>query len=366
MTVWLILSVLAAAVIAGLAVPLFRARRVPAPDRAEYDKAVFRDQLAELDRDLARGAIGETEAAAARNEIARRLIAVSQTAPAAAVASASGRWLALAAAILVPIIALPVYLQVGSPNLPDVPRAARLENAIAAGDFVALVAKVEAHLAQNPGDLEGWKVLAPAYKREQRWEDAANAYATIMRLAPDDIEAAADYGEMLVFANAGMVPAEAERVFADILKRNKAVPKARFYSALALKQEGRLDEARAAFEAFLADSAADAPWRPMLEAELKDMESRVPGLTADQMAAGANMSATEREAMIRTMVDGLETKLKADGSDLAGWQKLIRARVVLNEADKAKAALETARGLFKDQPQAQEALDGLAKELNLI
>jgi cytochrome c-type biogenesis protein CcmH len=69
--------------------------------------------------------------------------------------------------------------------------------------------------------------------------------------------------------------------------------------------------------------------------------------------------------MIRSMVDGLEEKLKADGNDLDGWLRLIRARVVLGDTDKAKLAYDTAKAQFKDNPQAIAALDGLAKEMNI-
>ena len=61
-----------------------------------------------------------------------------------------------------------------------------MKGAIANQDFEALVATVEAHLAAAPNDVEGWKVLAPAYKRERRWSDAADAYANVLRLRPAD------------------------------------------------------------------------------------------------------------------------------------------------------------------------------------
>jgi cytochrome c-type biogenesis protein CcmH len=77
------------------------------------------------------------------------------------------------------------------------------------------------------------------------------------------------------------------------------------------------------------------------------------------------MTAEDQQAMIRSMVDSLEEKLKADGSDLDGWLRLIRARGVLGEADKARIAYDTAKARFKDNPQAMAALDGLAKEMNI-
>ncbi len=154
-------------------------------------------------------------------------------------APAAGNRYALLAVLLVPLIALPVYAKYGSPLMPDVPLQERLKGAIANQDFAALVATVEAHLAQAPNDIEGWKVLAPAYKREKRWSDAAEAYANVLRLAPPTADAIADYGEMLVFANEGMVTDEAESAFVEALKLEATNERAKFYYDMALKQEGK-------------------------------------------------------------------------------------------------------------------------------
>jgi cytochrome c-type biogenesis protein CcmH len=211
-----------------------------------------------------------------------------------------------------------------------VPLQERLKGAIANQDFEALVATVEAHLAQNPNDLAGWKVLAPAYKREQRWADAAEAYANILRLAPPTSEAIADYGEMLVFVDEGMVTNEAERAFAEALKLDAKNSRARFYYDMALKQEGK-----------------------------------APALNDEQIAAGQTMSTQEQTAMIDGMMDGLEQKLGTDSRDLEGWKRLIRARRISNEIDKAKISLNLAMNIFKDEPAALDALQGLAKELGI-
>lgn len=268
-------------------------------------------------------------------------------------------------ALLVPAIAVTLYLREGSPQLSDVPRAARLEKATETGDFAALIAKVEDHLAKNPDDAQGWGVLAPAYKRDGRWQDAANAYAQILRLSPPTAESLSDYAEALVLANQGLVTTEASKAFAEASKQDPKMPRARFYLAIALKQEGKAEEAKAAMMSLLADSTPDAPWRPMLEKELAEIASRPPALSAETQSAAANLSSEDQQQMIRSMVDGLEEKLKTNTNDLDGWLRLIRSRTVLNEPDRARAALETARAALKDNPQALSALDALAKELNL-
>ena len=362
--IWIVFAFMTAAVIAVLILPVVRGKpQANDLDRNAFDRAVFRDQLAELDRDVERGTIGAAEADAARNEISRRLIAAS----AAPIKARPLRtpFLALLAALIIPAVALPLYLRAGSPMLPDVPLAARMEKAEESGDYEALIVKVEQHLALNPDDVEGWKVLAPAYRCGMRWPAAADAMRNIVRLSEPSAELMADYGEALVMANQGLVSAEAHDIFAKALAIDAKLPKARFFDALALKQEGKAVEAKAAFDTFLAETPADAPWRSMLLAEMQDMSSRPPALDHQTMKDAASMSTDDRQAMIRSMVDGLEEKLKVDSGDLEGWLRLIRARGVLGEAAKAKLAYDTAKAQFKDNTKAIAALDGIAKEMNI-
>jgi cytochrome c-type biogenesis protein CcmH len=325
MMIWLIFAGMTAAVVAALLVPFMRKSAGAQSPDSDFDRAIYRDQLQELDRDAARGLIGTAEAQAARNEISRRLLQVAKPA-----APAAGNRYALLAVLLVPLIALPVYAKYGSPLLPDVPLQERLKGAIANQDFEALVATVEAHLAEAPNDVEGWKVLAPAYKREKRWNDAAEAYANILRLAPPSSETITDFGEMLVFANEGMVTDEAERAFAEALKLEATNQRAKFYYDMALKQEGK-----------------------------------APALSDEQIAAGQTMSTQDQTAMIAGMMDGLEQKLGKDSRDLEGWKRLIRARRISNEIDKAKISLNLAMNIFKDEPATLEGLHALATELGI-
>ena len=325
MMIWLIFAGMTAAVVAALLVPFSRKSVGAQSPDSDFDRAIYRDQLQELDRDKARGLIGETEAQAARNEISRRLLQVAK--PPEPIA---GNRYTLLAVLLVPLIALPVYAKYGSPLMPDVPLQERLKGAIANQDFEALVATVEAHLAEAPDDIAGWKVLAPAYKREKRWRDAAEAYANVLRLAPPTSETITDFGEMLVFANEGMVTDEAERSFAEALKLEAKNPRAKFYYDMALKQEGK-----------------------------------APALSDEQIAEGQAMSKQDQTAMIASMMDGLEQKLGKDSRDLEGWKRLIRARRISNEIDKAKISLDLAMSIFKNEPATLEALRDLAKELGI-
>src|SRR5688572_9914394 len=320
---FLIFAGLAAAVILAVCWPVLKGRTA-GPARAQYDEAVFRDQLAELERDKARGLIGPKEAEAARNEIARRLLSVGR-AETATDTPGAGKWTILAAAAFIPVLSLALYLALGAPGRPDMPLKARLDNAVANNDLAALMAKAEAHLAEKPDDLQGWEVLAPLYRGTERYADAAIAYGHILRLKGPDAGVYADYGEMLVLANAGLVPKEATQAFAEALKRDASSPKARFYAGLALKQDGKTAEALALWQALLAETKPSDSWRQVLEQQIASLSPGAPVLSDEQVAATENMSQEDREKMIRGMVDGLEERLKSMPADLEGWQRLIKA-----------------------------------------
>ena len=209
-------------------------------------------------------------------------------------------------------------------------------------------------------------MLAPAYKREKRWSDAAGAYFNILKLAPANANAIADYAEMLVFANEGMVTADAQKAFEEALKLDAKNPRSRFFDALDIKQEGKSDEAKKLFTEFLNESPADAPWRPMVDAELRDLSgAKAPALSEEQIATVQAMPTGDQATMIKGMIDGLEHKLGSDSHDLEGWLRLIRARSVSNEVEKAKGSLQIALTLFKSEPTSLDALNSLAKELGL-
>jgi cytochrome c-type biogenesis protein CcmH len=333
-------------------------------------RAVYRDQLGEIDRDLDRGLIGAVEAEAARNEISRRLLSTDREKSGAAPPAAPlvGGAAKIFIIVGIPLFALSIYLLQGRPDLPAVPHAERMAKAIENADLPALVARVEEHLATKPDDVEGWMVVAPAYSRLERYDDAAGAYAQIIRIKGASPALLVDYGEALVLANQGLVTAEARKQFDQALKGDALNSKARFYSALAMRQEGKLDDAVATWRDMLAKAPANAPWRTIVERQIAAVESdraAAPVLDDNAIAGAKDMPAGDQQAMIRSMVDRLDARLAADGDDLDGWLRLARARTVLGEKDAAKAALGKAETRFHGNPEALERIASLRKALQL-
>jgi cytochrome c-type biogenesis protein CcmH len=364
---WLIFAALTVLVLAVLLWPLVASKREPAMQG--FDAAVYRDQLAEIESDRARGLIGDKEAEAARIEISRRLLAADSKSRAAAGAKtggSGGKAAIIGIALALPLLAVGLYLLYGSPRLPDQPLAARLQDPANEQNLAALVAKVEARLREHPEEGEGWDVIAPVYLTWRRYNDAADAYARAIRLLGESAKRLSGRGQALVLANNGVVTEEARQALERALDLDQTLIEPRILLAIAKEQDGKFAEAIAEWRALLAKADANAPWRAMVEARIEAAEAQragKPGLP--NMAAVENMSPAERQAMIETMVQRLAARLERDGNDLPGWLQLVRAYSVLDRKDDALKALARAKSQFSGNAQALQQLDQLAAELGL-
>ena len=350
MLLWIIFALLTAALLAVILRPL--ASPSP-PAEEEAALAVYRDQLAELDREEAAGLIAQAEAESARSEITRRLLKADAGRKAASAGDAPRlrRQALIASLVVIPALAVTFYLARGSPGLSGVPYAERMANAEANRDMDALILKVEHHLAQNPGDAAGWRVLAPAYRASGRYDAAASAYGQALAHGKPDADLLADFGEASVMAAEGVVTKVAADSFTTALKLDAKHVKARYFHALALFQDGNREAALAQWRSMLADAPADAPWRKFVENRIADAAAP-PELDGKQMAAAEAMTEAERTAMISSMVEGLAERLARNGADLDGWLRLARARAVLGEPAKAAEALSRAGEIFKGDRSA--------------
>ena len=155
----------------------------------------------------------------------------------------------------------------------------------------------------------------------------------------------AAYGEALVAAAGGVVTDEARQAFDRALAEQPGQPQARYYVALAAEQDGKKADAIRDYQALLADSPPDAPWRSVVNARLAALN----GAPAPAEDAAAIPEA--QRPMIEGMVSKLATRLASNGGGVDEWSRLIRAYTVLHEADKAKAALVDAHKALASRRQ---------------
>jgi cytochrome c-type biogenesis protein CcmH len=362
MTLWIILALMTGAAVLAVLWPLSRHARRDVPHDA--DSQFYRSQIAEIERDQARGLIPPLEADAAKAEAGRRLLHAAAAAEAETQAfgePALRRRRAASALALstIPLLALAAYGALGSPQLPAEPLATRLRFDPERLDMAAAVAKVEAYLAASPEDGRGWEVIAPVYLRLGRNDDAVKAYAAAVRLLGETPERVSAYGEALVAAAQGVVSTEARRAFERALVLNPMSPKPQFYLARAAEQDGDNTLARSRYEAMLASGPADAPWLSVVREQLVAIDAR------ESAASVAALPTAERESAVRGMVDRLATRLESGSGTPEDWQRLVRSYAVLGDRDKASAALTKARAALAPDKTAMASIDALAGDLGL-
>jgi cytochrome c-type biogenesis protein CcmH len=351
------LALLTAIAIVVLAMPLLRSRRSGA-ERAQYNATVYRDQLTEIQREVESGALNEQQANAARIEIERRLLALSAQQDTPAVDSRNLRRAGIALSVALPLLALGWYFATGRPELPAKPFAQRDAGDETAQNAARLLDELEKRLRAKPDDLQGWVLLGRTALRVGRFDQATTALARAIALAPDRADLLASYAEALILKDQGKIGPRALEALNSALQREPDEPAANYYRGLADLQDGKPKATLERWLALEAKASADAPWLEALQAEIArvaqeagidplgirpDRKPPAPrGPTAQDVERMAQLAPAEREQAIRSMVDGLEARLKETPDDIAGWQRLGKARLVLNEPEKAAAAFTEA------------------------
>jgi cytochrome c-type biogenesis protein CcmH len=365
MTLWFVFALMTAAAIFAVLWPLGRRGQL---QKDGSEAAVYKDQLTEIDRDVAAGLIGSSEAQAARVEISRRLLAAAdnQRDPPIASSISLRRSAAIIALVGLPIMAVALYLPIGSPRLGDFPLAQRTRAPDVTQPLDNLVAQVEAHLEKNPTDGRGWNVIAPVLARLGRYDEAVRAYRNSITYNSDSAERRADLGEAIAGAAGGVITADAKAEFERAIALNADEVKASYFLGVAAEQDGHAAEAASIWRAMLARAPTDAPWRPLVQAALARVGgSTAPVLSDEAVAAAKDMNETDRGAMIRGMVERLAGRLKQNGDDVEGWLRLVRAYMVMGDRDKAKSALTDARQAVANDAERLRQLNEGLKNLGL-
>jgi cytochrome c-type biogenesis protein CcmH len=384
MLFWILVGVLVAGVTLAITRPLTRSAGPPVK-AADADIAVYKDQLREVVADAARGSLAAREAEAASAEIARRLLRSTETNAKSPDGGPGGRGrfakpIYVVTSIALPVASLALYLAYGAPGLPGQPLSERIATASDTMKPNDLVAKVEARLRDHPDDGTGWDVIAPVYYAMGRYANAAEAYGNALRLVGESPRRLQGFANARIRAEDGVIPQDAKKALERILVIAPDSKEPRIWLALAKEQDGHLTDAAADYRKLIAEAPADAPWRKVLEERLagltpgagkgaadsngKHADGATPSSTPDAAAVSA-MSPEERQAFIGRMVDGLAARLKADGTDAAGWLKLIRAYDVLGRRDDAIKALNDARTGLKNDKGGLASVEDLARQLGL-
>lgn len=400
MLFWIVAAALIVAIAALFGLAMLRRRPDEDDTTASHDLQVYRDQLAEVEKDSARGVLAPAEAERARIEISRRMLEADRQERSGrglgARAGAAPRRASVAAFAAVALVlagALAGYLMLGAAGYPDQPLAGRMAAAealytsrpsqeeaersaaanrppLAAPDpqFTDLMAKLRDAVAQRPNDPVGLQLLARNEMALGNYTAGWQAQRRLVALK-GDAATASDYaqlGEDMVVAAGGLVTKQAEEVFAAALQKDPRDGLSLYYIGLMMAQNGRGDRAFRLWDGLLRNTPADAPWQEPIRQNIRQLawvageeNYQMPGSgpTEEDMQAAADMTPEQRMEMVRGMVDRLNDRLAAEGGPAADWAKLISSLRMLGEVERANAIATEARGKFAADPAAVKMID---------
>lgn len=406
MAFWIITALIALVTFLVLAAALLRGH---AHSEGPSDVEIYRDQLRDLERDVARGTLDAGEAERARIEISRRLLEADRRAQATHGDTTAPRWATLSAALLAALLIIGggfwFYHGLGANRIgqiyPDMGLKARKEAAEelrrtrpsqdeAEADlapwpgpgpefdqeYLDMIVKLRTAMEQRPDELEGQLLLVTHEAQLGNFVAARKAMQAAIALKGDaaDDDDYARLADLLVLAADGYVSPQAEQALNAALARNERNPVAMFYTGLLDAQIGRPDKAFTIWRTLLEQSPADAPWMPPVRQQIGQLAAlagvdytppapvALPGPSAADMANAADMSDEERQQMIEGMVTRLSERLATEGGNASEWARLIGALGVLGQKDRAAAIWGEAQTVFGPYPEELAVIRDAARE----
>lgn len=398
---WLFCLVLTLVVLAKVLTPILQPSIVP---DANPNVALYKAQLAEVERDLSRGVIAAEEAERTQTEVARRLLAANKALTVYS-ESPKSRLYVGGLAVCTVVLAFAIYWDIGAPGSADMPLKLRHAEAQTARtnrpsqaeaesevpvsavpempkDYLASVERLRNIMPKRPEDLQGWELLAYHEARMRNLPAAAKAQARVIEIKGTDAEAS-DYirhADLLVAAADGYVSPEAEARAQQALALDPNNVAARYYLGAMFDQTGRPDMTFQIWRPILEGGAAEGPYVSLIRAQISraaffagidytppaaPQMAALPGPNAEQMAAASEMDVDARNQMIAGMVEGLAERMATDGGTVAEWARLITAYSVLGRSDESMAILEEARVAFASSPDAIAVLEDAASQAGL-
>jgi cytochrome c-type biogenesis protein CcmH len=252
-TVFWSIAVLLAVVALAFVLPALLGRRgatrAATPDAANV--ALHRDQLRELDADLAAGTLSPEQRDEARREIEQRLLDDVRAGNDTRAIPAGGRRTAWVVAAAVPVAALLLYFAVGNPAALAPGAAAGDGHGVTRQQIEGMVERLAARMKENPDDAEGWAMLGRSYAVLDRHVEAAAAYANAVKRAQPDAQLLADYADVLAMARGRNLKGEPERLIAQALKLDPRNVKALLLAGTVAFQDQKFKDAIAYWERIL-------------------------------------------------------------------------------------------------------------------
>ncbi len=328
-------------VVAWLVRPLLRKPTDSGVSSDKLNASIHRDQLHALEVDLARGVISQQDFETTRDELQLRLLDDTESFEAGPKSASAGFWspkrTAAAVAVSLPLLALGIYLQLGTPAAINPVASASVNE----HQIQEMIDKLAARLQANPNDPKGWAMLARSYKAMGRYEEARQAFEKAGDLVGKDPDLLVEQAELLAILADNKLAGKPQQLIDEALRLNPDHFMGLMLSGVAAYQYADYKGAVTRWERLLSLLPPDSPDAQQVQANIDDARAKAGMAASDNnklppvpAAAAAGMTPDK----INEMVDRLAARLKNNPDDLAGWARLARAYKVQNRIDDAIAA----------------------------
>jgi cytochrome c-type biogenesis protein CcmH len=295
---WSLAAVMVMVALLFVLPPLLRQRRAATVSRDELNTKVIREQLAELEADLAIGKLGRAQYDAARKDLERELLydldpgeSEQPNKP-----ERSGRWITLLLVPAIPLCAVLLYQLMGSVELIDRPQPARTAQqqppTQPPGSIEEMTAELAARLQQQPDDLRGWVMLARSYSIMKRYSEAEDAYANALRLGGENADLLTDYADTMVMADGGVFNDESSALLTRSLELEPGNLKGLWLAGHWKNQSGAYTEALDYWQQAAAMLPPDSKDAAIINQQVSQLQIKL-GMTAAEPAAVVTRAATD-------------------------------------------------------------------------
>ncbi len=310
---WIFAAVMILAALGLIVPPLLGRGRASGETRRELNVAIHRERLAELEADLAEGALSREQYEQTRAELERDLLedtADAGTGGTRGELGTAGRAVAVVVGIAVPVVAVGIYWGLGSRELlSGIPAQAQQDTQMSVEQMVAGLAQ---RLQRNPDDGEGWRMLGRSYRVMERFPQAAEAYARAYTILGDEPDLLVEYAEALSLTREGRLLEEPERLIARALERAPRNPKALWLSGVAAYQGARPEQALARWRSLLEVLAPESDNSRLVQGMIARVEAEMAG-TAPPPVAPPAAAASGAAVIVRVEIaESLRSKVRPE------------------------------------------------------
>lgn len=288
--------------LAIVVLPLFKKQALQSADGAQRNLKIARQHLQDLKQQLQDGLLTQNQYDEQNLELQQSLNDDLEIEAEAENRPGNGRWIVPLLILFLPLLSIALYLHLGDT---DALKKAEVQqhNQDKMAEVKGMINKIIERLKQNPDDYEAWLMLGRSYIFLQQYQQAADVFAKLYQLQPDNIEVILNYADTLGMTHNGQLAGEPAKLIYKALQLAPDNNDALWLAGLAKVEEGDAGQAMAHWQKLAAQLPADSPALPQVKQMMAELSAQTVPQPAGNTAPGVNIQVqVELDAAVKPQV----------------------------------------------------------------